>query len=226
MKFTYYGHSCFAVEVNKKSLLFDPFISPNPLAKEIDISDIKPDYILVTHAHGDHIADVETIAKQSGALLVSSFEVCNWFEKKGISKPHPMGLGGKKEFDFGIVRMVSALHSSSFPDGSYGGNPVGFVVNAGEGNFYYAGDTALSLDMQLIPQFGDMKFAVVPIGDNFTVGYEGALQIAKMVKSPTAVGVHYNTFDLIRIDTTIAQQYFADNGVKLLLPQIGETIEI
>ncbi len=226
MKFTYYGHSCFSVEISKKHLLFDPFISPNPLAKDIDIDAIKPDYILVTHAHSDHIADVERISKQSAAPLISSFEVCNWFEKKGIDTLHPMGLGGKKQFDFGIVRMVTALHSSSFPDGSYGGNPVGFVINSAEGNFYYAGDTAVTMDMQLIPQYGDMKFAVIPIGDNFTTGHEGAFEIARLVKAPKVVGVHYNTFDLVKIDTAIAQQYFTDNGVALLLPQIGETIEI
>lgn len=226
MKFTYYGHSCFAVEINNKTLLFDPFISPNPLAKEVDIDKIKPDYILISHAHGDHIADVERIANASGAHLISSFEVCKWFEKKGISKLHPLGLGGKKKFDFGTVKLVLALHSSSFPDGSYGGNPTGIVITSSAGNFYYAGDTALTLDMQLIPPYAAIGFAILPIGDNFTGGYEDALEIARMVKTTKVIGVHYNTFDLIKIDTGKATNYFSKNDMTLLLPSIGETIDV
>ncbi len=224
MRLTYYGHACFAVEINNKKLLFDPYISPNPLAKGIDIDKIQPDYILISHAHSDHIADAERIANNSGAELISSFEVCKWFEKKGIKKINPLGLGGKKEFDFGTVKLVLALHSSSFPDGSYGGNPAGFVVTSSEGNFYYAGDTALTLDMQLIPKYANIDFAVLPIGDNFTVGYTDALEIANMVKTNKVVGVHYNTFDLIKIDTAKAQEYFSKNNNALLLPAIGETI--
>lgn len=226
MKFTYYGHACFEVELNNKRLLFDPYISPNPLAKEIDIDKINPDYIFISHAHGDHIADAEYIANNSGAALVSSFEVCNWFEKKGLTKIHPLGLGGKKDFDFGTAKLVLALHSSSFPDGSYGGNPGGFVITSTEGNFYYAGDTALTLDMQLIPAYTEIGFAVIPIGDNFTVGYDDALEIAKLVKTKKVVGVHYNTFDLIKIDTGKASDYFSKNGMALLLPAIGETLDI
>ena len=226
MKFTYYGHSCFEVELNNKRLLFDPYISPNPLAKEIDIDEIDPDYIFISHAHSDHIADAEKIANKSGAALISSFEVCKWFEKKGISKIHALGIGGKKTFDFGTVKLVLAIHSSSFPDGTYGGNPGGFVITSPEKNFYYAGDTAVTLDMQLIPGYADIDFAVLPIGDNFTVNYEDALDIAKMVKTKKVIGVHYNTFDLIKIDTEQAQQHFTEKGTTLLLPAIGETIDV
>ncbi|MEO6220050.1 MAG: metal-dependent hydrolase [Ginsengibacter sp.] len=226
MKFTYYGHACFAVEFNKKMLLFDPYISPNPMAKNIDIDKIEPDYILISHAHSDHIADAEQIAKKSGAQLIASFEVCNWFQKKGIAKTNPLGIGGKRTFDFGTIKMVLALHSSSFPDGSYGGNPVGFVVTSTSGNFYYAGDTALTRDMQLIPDYANINFAILPIGDNFTAGYEDALEIAKMVKTKKVVGVHYNTFDLIKIDTSKASEFFSSNGIDLLLPAIGETIDV
>src|SRR5438128_1281834 len=114
MQLTYYGHACFEVDTKDKKLLFDPFITPNPLAKAIDINNIKPDYILISHAHGDHIADAETIAKNSDAIIIASFEICNWFEQKGITKFHPMGIGGQKIFDFGMVKMVVAHHSSSF----------------------------------------------------------------------------------------------------------------
>lgn len=226
MKFIYYGHACFEVEVNNKILLFDPYISPNPLAKHIDIEKLKPDYILISHAHSDHIADAERIALNSGAALISSFEVCKWFEKKGITKVHALGIGGKKQFDFGTVKLVLAIHSSSFPDGSYGGNPGGFVITSPEKNFYYAGDTALTMDMQLIPSYADIAFAILPIGDNFTADYEDALEIAKMVKTKEVIGVHYNTFDLIKIDTGEAQKHFSENGTTLLLPAIGEVIEV
>ncbi len=226
MKFTYYGHACFEVEVNNKTLLFDPYISPNPLAKEIDIDKLNPDYIFISHAHSDHIADAERIALKSGCALVSSFEVCKWFEKRGISKIHPMGIGGKKKFDFGTVKLVLAIHSSSFPDGSYGGNPGGFIITSPEGNFYFAGDTALTMDMQLIPAYADIDFAVLPIGDNFTGNYEDALEIAKMVKTKKVIGVHYNTFDLIKIDVEKALEHFSEEETNLLLPQIGETIDI
>lgn len=226
MKFTYYGHACFEVELNNKTLLFDPYITPNPLAKEIDIDKIKPDYIFISHAHSDHIADAEKIANSSGAALISSFEVCKWFEKKGITKIHPLGIGGKKQFDFGTVKLVLAIHSSSFPDGSYGGNPGGFVITSPEGNFYYAGDTALTMDMQLIPAYADIDFAILPIGDNFTGNYEDALEIAKMVKTKKVIGVHYNTFDLIKIDIAKAQEHFSEEETNLFLPAIGEVIDI
>ncbi len=226
MKFTYYGHACFEVELNNKTLLFDPYITPNPLAKEIDIDKIKPDYIFISHAHSDHIADAEKIANSSGAALISSFEVCKWFEKKGITKIHPLGIGGKKQFDFGTVKLVLAIHSSSFPDGSYGGNPGGFVITSPEGNFYYAGDTALTMDMQLIPAYANIDFAILPIGDNFTGNYEDALEIAKMVRTKKVIGVHYNTFDLIKIDVAKAQEHFSEEETNLFLPAIGEVIDI
>jgi len=142
MHLTYYGHSCFEVEVAGKRLLLDPFITPNPLAEKIDVSKIKPDYIFLSH--------VETIARQSGAILVGSFEVMNWFQKKGLEKIFPMNVGGSYHFEFGCVTMTNAIHSSSMPDGSYGGQPGGFLIKTAEGSFYYSGDTGLTHDMKLI----------------------------------------------------------------------------
>lgn len=225
MKFTYYGHSCFNVDVKGKKLLFDPFISPNELAAQVDVNNIEADYILISHGHQDHIADCVSIAKRTGALVICNWEIYLWLQKQGVEHIHPMNTGGKKTFDFGTVKCVAAQHSSSLPDGSYGGNPMGFVVMADK-NFYYSGDTALSLDMQLVPQGAPISFSIMPIGDNFTMGYEDAVRAAHMISSHTVIGVHYNTFPYIVIDTEKAKQYFVKNGLELKLPGIGETIEI
>lgn len=225
MKFTYYGHSCFCVEVKGKKLLFDPFISPNELAKEIDVNSVKADYIFISHGHEDHIADCVSIAKRTGAVVICNYEIYLWLQKKGVEQLHPMNTGGKKAFDFGTVKCVTAVHSSSLPDGSNGGNPMGFVIMADK-NFYYSGDTALTLDMQLIPQGSPLSFCILPVGDNFTMGYEDAARAAHMFSCHTVVGVHYNTFPYIEIDTEKAKDYFEHNGLNLKLPAIGETIEL
>ena len=226
MTLTYYGHSCFSVTVNGKKLLFDPFITANELAKDIDINTMEADYILLSHGHGDHVADVEAIASRTGAMIIAGYEVAMWFAGKGLQHYHPMNPGGKRRFDFGEVKCVSAVHSSSMPDGSYGGNPIGFIILNDEQNFYYAGDTALTLDMQLIPLFAEIDFAVLPIGDNFTMGIEDAVQAAKMVQTNTVIGVHYDTFGYIKIDHQEAAGIFKSQGVDLRLLGIGETIEL
>lgn len=226
MKFTYYGHSCFGVEIDGKTLVFDPFISPNPLAKDIDIQQIKPDYLLVSHGHADHIADLIPIAQQSGATVICAWEIHEWLQEQGITNTLPMNTGGKKQLPFGTVHCVVAQHSSSLPGGRYAGNPMGFVITSAAGNFYYSGDTAVTLDMQLIVRLHRLDFAVLPIGDQFTMGVSDAILAADFVKCSTIVGVHYNTFEPITIDTHLAQQEFAENGKKLLLPAIGAGIEI
>lgn len=226
MKVTYYGHSCFLAEVNSKKLLFDPFITANELAKHINIVDIEADYIFLSHAHEDHIADAEAIARSTGAVIVSNYEIAMWFAAKGITSYHPMNTGGKWTFNFGTVKCVHAVHSSSFPDGTYGGNPMGFIIQSDGKNFYYSGDTALTTDMQLIPTFADIHFAVLPIGDNFTMGPTDAAAAAKMVNTGTVIGIHYDTFGFIRIDQNKATDIFKTNNLTLLLPAIGETINV
>ena len=226
MKYTYYGHSCFAIELQGKRVLFDPFITPNELAKNIDTSSIEADFILLTHGHSDHIADSVQLAKQTGALVISSFEVIEWLRKQGLENLHPMNHGGKKDFDFGSLKCVSAIHSSSMPNGSYGGNPMGFVITSRDKNIYISGDTALTSDMQLIPRWGKMDFAVLCIGDNFTMGYEDAVVAAKMVNVITVIGVHYDTFPYIRINHQQAKQAFANEGITLHLPAVGESIDL
>jgi L-ascorbate metabolism protein UlaG (beta-lactamase superfamily) len=225
MQFTYYGQSCFAVEMGGQRVLFDPFITPNPLAKSIRLEDIKADYIFVSHGHADHVADCVTIAKQNGATVVGAFEVVNWLHQQGVEKYHPMNTGGKWTFEFGTVKCTNAVHSSAMPDGSYGANPMGFLVT-GEQNFWYSGDTALTMDMQLVPRWAQPDFAVLPIGDNFTMGYEDAIVAAELIQCRTIVGVHYDTFDYIKIDHENVKKAFADAGLNLVLPVIGETIEL
>ena len=226
MKLTFYGHACFSIELEGKTLLFDPFISPNELAKDIDINSIKADYIFISHGHEDHLADVEAIAKNNDSTIVSNFEIISWLGNKGLTKAHPMNHGGSWNFDFGKVKYVNAVHSSTLPDGSSGGNPGGFVVETKEGNFYFAGDTALHMDMKLIPLFTTLDFSILPIGDNFTMGITDAIMAAQFVETDKVVGVHYDTFGYIKIDKEIAVKKFKSNQIELHLPAIGETIEI
>lgn len=224
MKITYYGHACFEVEVAGKRLLFDPFITLNPLAAGIDITKLKPDYILLSHGHYDHVLDVEAIACHSGATVVSCFEVLEWFRAKGITKTHSMNCGGSWDFDFGRVTFTAAVHSSSMPDGSYGGQPGGFLVKTSEGSFYYSGDTALTRDMELLSSAGPLTFAALCLGDNYTMGVADALKAAQWLDCREILGVHYDTFPFIKIDHAAAQKSFQEEGKHLHLLPIGATI--
>ena len=226
MKFTYYGHACFAVQAGGKTLLFDPFITPNPLAKKIDLAEVAADFILVSHGHGDHVADVVDIAKRTGAKVIAPFEVGSWFEAKGVKNVQSMNHGGGAKADFGRVKLTTAIHSSSMPDGSYGGNPCGFVVESSDGNFYYSGDTALTYDMKLIGETTRLGFAVFPIGDFFTMGIDDALKAAEFAGVQKFVGVHYDTFPPIKLDHRAALQAAQTAGKQLLLPSIGEIMDI
>ena len=226
MKFTYYGHSCFLVETNGKKILFDPFITYNEMASQIDVNNITADYILVSHGHSDHIADCISLAEATQAKVVCSYEIHEWLNKKGIKHTHPMNTGGKWNFGDFLVKCTAAQHSSGLPDGSYGGNPMGFIVMSNEGNFYYSGDTSLTADMQLIPKWAKLNFAVLPIGDNFTMDAFDAAECATMINCKTVIGVHFDTFGYIKIDHEKAKKTFADKGVELKLLKIGETISI
>lgn len=225
MKITFYGHASLGIEVGEKHILVDPFISGNPLAAAIDINNLQADYILLTHAHGDHVLDVEAIAERTKATIVSNAEIATYYSGKGLNA-HPMNHGGSWTFDFGKVKYVNAIHSSSFPDGTNGGNPGGFVIEGEHKNIYIAGDTALTMDMKLIPMRTKLDLAIFPIGNNFTMDVEDAIIAADFVQCDKILGYHYDTFGYIKIDHKQAIQQFFDKGKDLMLLEIGESIEL
>jgi len=226
MKLTYYGHACFGIETAGKHLLFDPFITPNALASHIDVDSIPADYILISHAHQDHVADVERIAQRTGAQLVSNFEIITYYANKGLSNGQPLNHGGQWKFDFGIVKYTNAVHSSSFADGTYGGHPGGFILQSEGKTIYYAGDTALMADMELYGNLYTFDLVILPIGDCFTMGPEDAAIAADLLRCTNVLGVHYDTFPLIQIDKEHAQRVFQDKGKNLILMDIGASMDI
>ena len=225
MKITCYGHASLSIEVGGKHILVDPFISANPNASHININELQADYILLTHAHGDHVLDVEYIAGRTGAVIVSNYEIATHYGEKGF-KSHPMNHGGSWNFDFGKLKYVNAVHSSSFPDGKYGGNPGGFVIEGEHKNIYIAGDTALTMDMKLIPIRTKLDLAILPIGDNFTMDIGDAIIASDFVECDKILGVHYDTFGYIEINHEEAIRQFFDKGKDLMLLEIGESIEL
>lgn len=215
------------IETNGKKLIVDPFISPNELAKDIDVDAIIVDYVLLTHGHEDHVADAEKIAQNSNATIISNYEIVSWYEAKGING-HPMNHGGKRTFDFGEIRYVNAVHSSVLPDGTYGGNPGGFILKSENKTIYIAGDTALSMDMKLLPMIsGKINCAILPVGDNFTMGTDDALIAAEFINCNKIIGCHFDTFGYIIIeDKDAAIASFKVKNIELILPKVGDEITI
>ncbi|HNR85398.1 MAG TPA: metal-dependent hydrolase [Taishania sp.] len=226
MKISYYGHSSLGLEINGKHILVDPFISQNPKAANIAIDSLKADYVLLTHAHYDHIMDVEAIVERTKAKIISNHEIVTYYANNKQFEGHAMNQGGSWNFDFGRVKVVNAIHSSSFPDGTYGGNPVGFVISAEGKNIYIAGDTALTMDMKLIPLFFKLELAILPIGGNFTMDIEEAIVAAQFVECDTIMGMHYDTAPYIEINHQEAHDKFKAINKNLLLLNIGESYEL
>ncbi len=226
MQITFLGHACLQIQIDDFSILVDPFITANEKAKGlVDINSLHPDYILITHAHQDHILDVESIAKESKPTIVSNYEIATHYQKKGFTA-HPMNHGGGWEFEFGYVKYTNAIHTSSFPDGSYGGQPGGFILKTGDKTIYIAGDTALSMDMKLIPIQYNLDLAVLPIGDNFTMGVEDAVIAADFLSCSRILGYHYDTFGYIEIDQEQAKEKFNASGKNLELLPIGTKLTV
>ncbi len=223
MKYTYYGQSCFLLETDTHKFLFDPFISQNPLAAAIDLTKIEADYILISHGHGDHVGDLISLAKQTKATIIAIPEVIGWVMKQGVENVHPMNFG-KFKFDFGTVRMVWATHSAGLPDGGYGGNPAGFVLELDGKQIYFAGDTGLTLEMKLLADLYKLDYAILPIGGNYTMDVDDAVIAADYINCSKIIGVHYNTFPVIEIDSKMAVESFKRAQKQLLLPAIGEMI--
>ena len=223
MKYTYFGQSCFLLETDTHKFLFDPFISQNPLAKEIDMTKIEADYILISHGHEDHVADLIELAKQTKAKVIAMPEVIAWVSKKGVENVHPMNYG-KYKFDFGTIRMVWATHSASLPDGSYGGNPAGFVLELDGKQIYFAGDTGLTIEMKLLAELYKLDYAILPIGGNYTMDADDAVIASTYINCDKIIGIHFDTFPVIKIDSHHAVESFKKAQKTLLLPIIGETI--
>lgn len=227
MKATYYGHSTIGISGDAMDVLFDPFITPNKKAKDININILKPDYIFISHAHGDHVADMAAIQKNSKAEVICIVETGSWVEEQGVSpeKITAMNLGGTLKTSFGSAKMVYALHTNSTPEGNYAGLPVGYVLKINGKNIYFAGDTALTVEMQLLAE-EKLDWAFLPIGGFYTMDVEDAIKAAKMMACKNIIGIHYNTFPPIVIDEAKAIASFKEAGLNLYLLTIGEEIEL
>ena len=223
VEITYYGHSALSIKFGETNVLIDPFLSENPLA-DVDHNDLEADYILVSHGHEDHVGDTIAIAKRTAATVVANFEIANWFVSQGLENVHPQHIGGGFLHSFGYVKMTQALHGSALPDGSYGGNPCGFLITTSDTTIYLACDTGLFGDMKLIGNEG-VDTAVLPIGDNFTMGPDDALQAVNLLRPKKVVPVHYNTWELIEQDVERWKALVEESTPSLVYSlQPGESI--
>ncbi len=198
VKLTYYSHDCWEIESEGKKIIIDPFITDNPLAP-VKPSDIKVDAVLVTHGHGDHLGDSIEISKRCQAPIIGVFELVNYVTSKGATG-HPLHIGGGFQFDFGHVKATIAHHGAAGPNGEYLGNPCGFIITTGGKKIYHSGDTGLFLDMKLIGEMNPLDVALLPIGDNFTMGINDAVKAAEFLKAKIVIPMHYDTFDVIKAD--------------------------
>ncbi len=225
IKLTWLGHACWNIETPNGTLLIDPFLTGNPAAA-VQPDQVSPNYILISHAHGDHIGDAVEIAKRTGALVISNFEIANYFEAQGCQS-HGLHIGGSHEFPFGRVKLTIAHHGSSFPDGHYGGNPAGFLLTIGNKKIYDSADTGLFSDMKLIGDEG-IDVAMIPIGDNYTMGPDDAVRAVKFIRPKYLIPMHYNTWDLIAQDPKVFAKRVIKEApkTKVVVLKPGESFEL
>jgi L-ascorbate metabolism protein UlaG (beta-lactamase superfamily) len=225
VELTYHGHSCFGIEVDGTKLIIDPFLTGNELA-DIRASEVEADYILVSHGHGDHVGDAVAIARRTGAMTISNFEIQNWLVAQGVENAHPLHIGGGYDFPFGRVKLTIAHHGSALPDGSYGGNPAGFLLTLAGKKIYHACDTGLFYDMKLIGEEG-LDLAILPIGDNFTMGPDDALRAVKLLEPKVVIPIHYDTFDVIRQDPqAFAARVEAETSARCVVLKPGDSYRL
>lgn len=222
---TWYGHSTLGLETAGLHLLIDPFFNGNPSAP-LGAGDVQADYLLVTHGHGDHVGDTVAIAARTGATVIANFEVCNWLSAQGVEKTHAQHLGGGFQYPFGYLKLTLALHGSAMPDASYGGNPAGFLLTLNDGQkIYFAGDTGLFGDMRLIGEEG-VSLALLPIGDNYTMGPDDALRAVKLLQPKYVIPIHFSTWGLIQQDASAwAAQVTRETGAQARVLAPGQTFE-
>lgn len=224
LTYTWLGHGTQMLDVDGTRVLLDPFFTGNPAAS-IRADAVQCDYILVSHGHGDHVADLVAVGQRTGAPVISNFEIVTWAQSQGLNG-HGMSIGGGHQFPFGYVKLTQAQHGSAMPDGSYGGQPAGFMVYAGDRTIYLAGDTGLFGDMQLIGDEG-VTLATLPIGDNFTMGPGDALRAAKLLRARHYIPVHYNTWPLIAQDASAwAERVQAETGAEVHVLKPGESFTL
>lgn len=222
---TWYGHSAFRLDIGDDLIWIDPFLADNASAS-ISPEEVEADYIIITHGHGDHVGDAVSIAKRTGALVISNFEICNWLESQGVDNTHPQHIGGGYSYPFGYLKLTIAHHGSSLPDGSYGGNPAGLLLTTKNETLYFAGDTGLFYDMRLIGEEG-VDLAVLPIGDNFTMGPDDALKATQFINPKVVIPIHYNTFEVIQQDPNDwAQRVEMETESKALVLKPGDGYEL
>jgi L-ascorbate metabolism protein UlaG (beta-lactamase superfamily) len=222
-KLTYYSHSAWKLESKAHTIIIDPFISGNPTAP-VRSEQIKTDFIIVTHAHGDHLGDTIPIAQRNKALVIANFEIATWCQNQGV-QAHPLHIGGSKEFPFGRVKLTQAFHGSSFPDGKYGGMPTGVLITIEGKTLYHSGDTGLFGDMVLIGKMTPIDIALIPIGDNFTMGVEDAVQAVEFLQPKKVIPMHYSTFDLINTDPERFIERIRRKGFKGEVIPYGASID-
>lgn len=222
---TWLGHACVQIRTDRHSILIDPFLSGQPNAP-IKPDAVAADFILLTHGHGDHVGDTVSIARRTGATVISNYEIITWLQNQGLSKVHPMHIGGSYTFAFGRLKLTPAVHGSGLPDGSYGGNPAGLLLYLTAGRIYHAGDTGLFGDMALIGEEG-LELALLPIGDNFTMGPDDALRAVRLLRPRRVVPIHYNTWDLIRQDAHAwAERVRRETGVETVVLPVGGSLTL
>jgi len=223
----YLGHSCFLVTTPKARILIDPFLTGNPMAAA-KAEEVQCDYILVSHAHSDHYGDAVSIAKRTGATIVAAYELALHAGAQG-AKVHPMGCGGGRSFPFGRVQLTIAHHTSSVegPHGSISvAAPVGFLIKTEGKTIYFAGDTALTLDMELLGSLHSIDLALLPIGDNFTMGPDDAAEAVRLLKPRVVVPMHYNTFDVIAVNPEGFAREAAKHGCKVEVMNPGACVQL
>ena len=225
VQITYHSHACFGIDVGGTQLLIDPFLTGNSLA-DVSAEEVAADYILVSHGHGDHVGDTVAIAQRTGATTISNFEIQSWLLAQGVESAHPLHIGGGFDFPFGRVKLTIAHHGSMLPDNSYGGNPAGFLLALEGKKIYHACDTGLFYDMKLIGEEG-LDLAILPIGDNFTMGPDDALRAVKLLEPKVVIPIHYDTFDVIRQDPyAFAERVEAETASKCVVLKAGESHDL